>query len=165
MSKYRLDKVKVYSIIDFGVQIRIERGRRRLRLGKKIIVSCSDGRFFPSTIQRFGGGEYDVFAVPGGALAFSFAVRFPAMKLVSRRAVELLLKAGEVDRIVVVSHEDCRAYHHELSRKSDEQRKEAQIQDLRKAKQTLNKIAPGLEVELYYARFGAQGSIVYDPIV
>lgn len=133
-------------------------------MSKKIIISCSDGRYFPSTIQQFGGGEYDVLAVPGGALAFSFAVKFPAMKLVSRRAVQLLLKAGGIDRIVVVSHEDCKAYHHELSRKSDEQRKEAQIQDLRKAKKALSKIAPGLEVELYYARFGEQGSIVYDPI-
>lgn len=104
-----------------------------------IVVTCIDFRFqrlFERWLhENFDSRYYDRVAYAGGVL--NWDIVFPM--------IEFAQKAHRVKRVILVNHEDCRAY-------GDAGTPERHVHDLREARKRVLQAFPDVTVELYYAR-------------
>ena len=104
-----------------------------------LIVHCIDFRFqkyLDTWLQEhLGHGNYDRVSLAGGVFDFD---------TISEQ-VRISVRLHEIDKVVLVNHEDCGAY-------GDKGNFERHQNDLRVAKQTIDADSPGLKVEIYYLR-------------
>jgi hypothetical protein len=116
---------------------------------------CSDGRI-GEQIDDFlhhGAGfpRYDRLVCPGGPVALSGRL----LALWDARGVEeqvrFLVEVHDIRSVVLVAHEGCAYYSHRLGLPA-ERIEAAQREDLRKATETVLKLAPGVTVTRYLAR-------------
>src|SRR5689334_7053819 len=83
------------------------------RIGAAAIY-CSDGRFGEQMDEFLHRGlalpRYDRLAVPGGAACLAGHVRSFHEKAALERQLEFLIRAHQLDRIVLIAHHDCAFY-------------------------------------------------------
>src|SRR3954468_9853747 len=114
---------------------------------------CSDGRWgeaFDEFCHRhFQIPSYDRWAMPGGR---SWPAGRPHDPLVQAAKVQLdfLVKAHELEKIVLITHFGCAWYGQKL-KQSAEECLEAQFKDVERAAATLGGWYSGLAVEAYLA--------------
>ncbi|QQG45629.1 MAG: hypothetical protein HYW89_01775 [Candidatus Sungiibacteriota bacterium] len=123
-----------------------------------VVVHCSDPRF-QEAFRRFIKEELKMehpapLVVPGSISSVGLELAMPKHLKTLKDQVAFMLKHGERPRLVLINHEDCRAYaafhgklmHLLLNR---------QLADLRKAAQIFQKIVPtlsNLPISVYMAR-------------
>ena len=97
-----------------------------------LVVACPDPRFREARGEfidaRYGLRRYDPLIIPGGPQAVLLST--PNFFLI-RDMVTLLDKAHGFERIIGISHHDCRAYKEAYPWLSEEQRRAQQLDDLR----------------------------------
>ena len=129
-------------------------------------VYCSDGRFgehFDEFLQHFLQlPRYDRVAVPGGSacLASHFDTYREEEATVSN--LKFLVRAHELERVVLISHENCAFYTQRL-RTSPLQLETRQRDDLHKAIRRVQGFAHHLQVDAFFARLRA-GEVVFEPV-
>ena len=137
-----------------------------------IVVYCSDSRFQRAFREFVGNelhlkeGEYIPMVLSGGVASLSEPSRLPEeFKYVKDRIRFFLERFDSVHRVILINHEDCR--HYEALKSSlgsiflqhVKHMTERQIMDLSSVAKTLLGLgAPGLHIELYYARLGKNGA-------
>ena len=137
-----------------------------------IVIYCSDPRFQQAFREFVGNelhlqeGEYVPLVVSGGVASLSEPLRLPKeFKFMKERIGFFLGRFDSIRRIVLINHEDCR--HYEALKSSLgaiflqhlHHMTERQIRDLTLvAKALLGLGAPGLQIELYYARMVKNGA-------
>jgi len=118
-----------------------------------LALYCSDGRWgeaFDEFCHRhLQIPHYDRWAVPGGP-AWVNAPHGTEYLKATRVQLDFLVKAHELERIVLITHFGCAWYGHLLKRPPEECLPE-QMKDVRKAAATLNSWYPGLIVDCYLA--------------
>ncbi len=138
-----------------------------------IVVYCSDNRFQRAFREFVGNelhlkeGEYIPMVISGGVASLSEPLRLPKeFKYIKDRLQFFLERFQTVNRVVLINHEDCR--HYEALKNSIgsiflqhvQHISERQIHDLSTVAKTLLALgAPGLNVEVYYARLVKNGSM------
>ncbi len=104
-----------------------------------VVVTCIDYRFqriFDRWLrEQFDGRNYNRVAYAGAVK--NWAIIFPQ--------IEFSYRVHQVKKVVLVAHEDCRAY-------GEEGTLERQLADLRESGDRIWDKFPELNVELYYAR-------------
>ena len=118
-----------------------------------LALYCSDGRWgeaFDEFCHRhLQIPRYDRWAMPGGP---AWLAGQPGDPLVQAARVQLdfLVKAHELERIVLITHYGCAWYGHSLQRPASECLP-AQTKDVKAAAATLQRWHPKLQVEAYLA--------------
>jgi len=123
---------------------------------RALAIYCSDGRwgraFDEFCHEALRIPRYDRFAVPGGPLWLVMRdVSLMIPHSAARDQLQFLVKAHQLDRIVLFGHEGCAYYSHLLG-SDPEVCLVAQQDDLREAAKTLVKWFPAITVEAYMAR-------------
>jgi hypothetical protein len=122
---------------------------------RALAIYCSDGRwgeaFDEFCHESLGIPRYDRFAVPGGPVWLTLRdVTLMAPYEAARSELDFLVRAHELERIVLIAHYGCAVYAHLLG-KDPEGCLEAQEADLRSAAQTLRAWFAGIAVDAYVA--------------
>jgi hypothetical protein len=118
-----------------------------------LALYCSDGRWgeaFDEFCHRhLLLPRYDRWAVPGGP-AWLAARIGQDHRQAARGQLEFLVRAHELERIVLITHFGCAVYGHHL-RRSPRECLPAQRDDVRAAAALLRDWFPGLHVDAYLA--------------
>ena len=115
---------------------------------------CSDGRW-GEAIDEFCHRHlqiphYDRWAVPGGPAWIAEPADDPSLLRTTRVQLDFLVRAHELERLVLLTHYGCAWYGHRLQRPPDECLP-AQAADVQAAAATLRDWYPDLRVEAYLA--------------
>ncbi len=125
-----------------------------------IALYCSDGRwgdaFDEFCHQHLHIPRYDRWAVPGGPACLTDSAGDSEFVRAAGEQIDFLVRAHELNRIILIQHYGCAHYGHRLGRSPD-QCLEAQFEDVRKAAATLRGWYPGVRVEGYLAMRGERG--------
>ncbi len=147
---------------------------------RAIVIYCSDPRFqkayaeFLRTELGLSEGEYLPLINPGGIASLTEPLKLPKeFKFMKDRLEFILENFHSVKQIILINHEDCRHYEQlkslvgKLFLQRVRSMGERQTNDLKVvAKMLLDYAVPGMQIELYYARFapGDQHSVVFEKI-
>jgi hypothetical protein len=117
-----------------------------------LVVACPDPRFREARGEfidvRYGLRRYDPLIIPGGPL--SVLLSTPNFFLI-RDMITLLDKAHGFERIIGISHFDCRAYKEAHPWLTEEQRRAKQLDDLRTFIAEMMRLVPNVAVEAFYS--------------
>jgi hypothetical protein len=128
-------------------------------------IYCSDGRFgehFDDFLHNaLALPRYDRLAVPGGAacLAGHFLAHREEEAMLEQ--VRFLIKAHEIERVVLIAHQDC-AFYTERLHTSPLRLASQQQEDMQAAAQRVRSFAPGMLVEAFFAWRHADGTIRFE---
>jgi hypothetical protein len=129
-------------------------------------VYCSDGRLGDQCDDflhnALGLPRYDRVAVPGGpaCLAGHFAAYREEDAV--KAQLEFLISAHQLQRVVLIAHQDC-AFYTKFLDASSVGLAEQQREDLLKAAARVREMGPNLAVDTYFAAF--QGSVItFEPV-
>jgi hypothetical protein len=117
-----------------------------------LVVACPDPRFREARGEfidaRYGLRRYDPLIVPGGPLA---VLPLTPNAFLIRDMVTLLDTAHGFERIIGISHHDCRAYKEAYPSLAEEQRREKQLDDLRSFIVEMRRLVPNVAVEAFFS--------------
>ncbi len=117
-----------------------------------LVVACPDPRFREARGEfidaRYGLRRYDPLIVPGGPQ--SVLASTPNSALI-HDMVTLLDEAHGFERIIGISHYDCRAYREAYPWLAEAQRRERQLDDLRSFITEMRRLVPNVAVEAFYS--------------
>jgi len=131
---------------------------------------CTDGRFRPHVeefVTRHLGvdAHADLVAVPGGVEPLALLDLVPKDFNFLKRRLQALIEAHGTRRVVLVGHQDCAWYKVRKIGPFRIDLTEQQMRDLRKAAGRLREIAPGVQVEIWFARLvGEPPKVLFEPI-
>jgi hypothetical protein len=117
-----------------------------------LVVACPDPRFREARGEfidaRYGLRRYDPLIIPGGPQAVLLSA---SNFFLIRDMITLLDKAHGFERIIGISHHDCRAYKEAYPYLTEEQRRVRQIDDLRDFIREMARLVPNVTVEAFYS--------------
>jgi hypothetical protein len=119
-----------------------------------LALYCSDGRWGEAFDEfchlHLQIPRYDRWAVPGGPAWVAVPREDDDLHRAVRTQIDFLVRAHELERIVLITHYGCAWYGHRLQRTPD-QCLPAQAEDVEAAAAALRGWYPGLQVEAYLA--------------
>jgi len=121
---------------------------------RALALYCSDGRWgeaFDEFCQKhLQIPRYDRLAVPGGPAWIAAPPDDPDQLRATRNHLDFLVRAHELERVVLITHYGCAWYGHGLQLSPDECLS-AQTEDVQAAARVLQSWYPDLRVEAYLA--------------
>lgn len=119
---------------------------------RALALYCSDGRWgdaFDEFCHRhLQLPRYDRWAVPGGPAWVAGHPADAPLLQAARAQLDFLVRAHELERVVLVTHHGCAWYGERLARPADDTLA-AQAADVREAAAALRGWYPGLRVDAY----------------
>ena len=115
---------------------------------KHLLIACSDGRLTEPLSRLVADLEVDDpdrLLVPGGPLVF---VRPGMERRVALECITTQIDSGGVRKVILVSHQDCRAYERALGGLGFDQQ-EILTRDLRRVRALIENAFPALDVSCY----------------
>jgi len=113
-----------------------------------LVVHCMDYRLQkflgPWVMARFGPDNFDIVSLAGGVHDYEIVLKY----------VELGVKAHSIKQVVLINHEDCRAYGRDGTLKRHRA-------DLLEAEHKIGALFAGLAVETFYLHLDG----TFEPIV
>lgn len=117
-------------------------------------VYCSDGRYGDQIDDLLHHGlglpAYDRLALPGGAACLAGYANCFFEEQALLRHVEFLMEVHQLNRLVLIAHENCAFYHHRLHVAS-QRLKLQQLNDLSKAAECIARRWRGLKIDAFFA--------------
>jgi len=102
-----------------------------------LVVHCMDYRLqkylHPWIMSRFGADNFDIISLAGGVHDYEMVLKY----------VQLAVQVHSIKQVVLINHEDCRAYGRDGTYKRHKH-------DLMDAKQKIEVLFSDLEVETFY---------------
>jgi hypothetical protein len=119
-----------------------------------LALYCSDGRWGEACDEfchrHLQIPRYDRWAVPGGPAWLAARDGATGLAEAARAQLDFLVRAHELERLVLITHFGCAAYGHRLQQ-SPEECLPVQVADVRAAAALLRGWYPGMRVEGYLA--------------
>ena len=117
-----------------------------------LVVACPDPRFREARGEflaaRYDLRRYDPLIIPGGPQAvLSVTPNAPVV----RGMISILDQAHGFQRIIGISHFDCRAYKEAFPHLEERERRVLQIEDLRSFMTEMHSLVPNVAVEAFYS--------------
>ena len=79
-----------------------------------LVITCGDARYLPHTLKFLEDDlklpDFQIMAVPGGIQWLALPDILPKHEKVARWAIEFMVAAKGITRIVCIAHADCGAY-------------------------------------------------------
>lgn len=117
-----------------------------------LVVACPDPRFREARGEfigvRYGLRRYDPLILPGGPQSVLPSADYFQ---VVRDMIKLLDHAHGFERIIGISHHDCRAYKEAFPDISEADRRTKQLADLREFVIVMHELVPNVQVEVFYS--------------
>ena len=138
------------------------------RIGAAAIY-CSDGRYGEAMDEFLhdclGLPHYDRVAVPGGAACLAGHMLAMRERSALERQLKFLVESHGLSRVVLIAHEDCGFYKHNVHPSKFRQTPLEQLQfaDLTAVAAALRCMHRDLEVDAFFAR-RLEAGIRFDPI-
>lgn len=102
-----------------------------------LVVHCMDYRLqkylHPWIMSRFGADNFDIISLAGGVHDYEMVLKY----------VQLAVQVHSIKQVVLINHEDCRAYGRDGTYKRHKH-------DLMDAEQKIEVLFSDLEVETFY---------------
>jgi carbonic anhydrase len=102
-----------------------------------LVVHCMDYRLqkflHPWILSRFNADNFDIISLAGGVHDYEMVLKY----------VQLAVQIHSINLVTLINHEDCRAYGRDGTYARHKH-------DLLAAKQKIEALFPGLEVETFY---------------
>ena len=102
-----------------------------------LVVHCMDYRLqkylHPWIMSRFGADNFDIISLAGGVHDYEMVLKY----------VQLAVQVHSIKQVVLINHEDCRAYGRDGTYKRHKY-------DLMDAEQKIEVLFSDLEVETFY---------------
>ena len=102
-----------------------------------LVVHCMDYRLqkylHPWIMSRFGADNFDIISLAGGVHDYEMVLKY----------VQLAVQVHSIKQVVLINHEDCRAYGRDGTYKRHKH-------DLMDAKHKIETLLSDLEVETFY---------------
>jgi len=121
---------------------------------RALALYCSDGRwgeaFDEFCQQHLRIPRYDRLAVPGGPAWIAASPEDPGQRSAIRIPIDFLVRAHDLQRVVLITHYGCAWYGQRMQRSPDECLR-AQTEDVQTAAVVLHEWYPNLRVEAYLA--------------
>jgi hypothetical protein len=121
-------------------------------------VYCSDGRYGEAMDEFLhdclGLPHYDRVAIPGGAACLAGHMLALRERSALERQLRFLVESHELSRVVLIAHEDCGFYRHNVhpSKLRQVPLEELQFADLAKVAGVMRDWHRELQVDAYFAR-------------
>ena len=121
-------------------------------------VYCSDGRYGEQMDDflhnSLGLPHYDRVAIPGGAACLAGHTLAMRERMAADRQLKFLIEAHSLSRIVLIAHQDCGFYKHNVHAHKLRQKplEDHQFADLIAVARLLHEYSPALNVDAYFAR-------------
>ena len=145
---------------------------------RAIVIHCSDPRFqkafsdFVHAELQLKEGEYIPLVVSGGVASLSEPLKLPKEFKFLKERIELFLEwFKEIDRIVLINHEDCRYYDAMKATLGNiflqhfPHMGERQVRDLKAvATMLLGYVSGGRRIELYFAHITPEHTVRFEKI-
>jgi hypothetical protein len=116
-----------------------------------LVVACPDPRFREARGEfiaaRYDIRRYDPLIVPGGPQAILATAPHCSA---TRDMIALLNTAHGFQRVIGISHYDCRAYKEALPLLTEDERRVRQIDDLHAFETEMEGLVPGAPVEVFF---------------
>ena len=116
-----------------------------------LVVACPDPRFREARGEfidaRYGLRRYDPLIIPGGPQAVLSSTGY---FFLIRDMISLLNQAHGFERVIGISHHDCRAYKEAYPSLSDAERRARQLDDLHAFTAEMQRLVPNVAVEAFY---------------
>ena len=127
-------------------------------------VYCSDGRFGEQVDDLLHNAlelpRYDRLAVPGGPACLASQIATPEEQAGVIEQLRFLVKAHDLERVVLIAHQDCAFY----GTVSPEELESQQRDDIRRAVVRVQALSPTLSVDAFFARKHPDGTIHFESI-
>lgn len=133
-----------------------------------LVVHCSDPRYQPH-FQDFlhrglGVDRYALVAIPGGPQALAPGDLLPKFGWAAGRWLAFMHRIANTDRVILISHDQCRWYENRLLGQDPAAIRARQIEDLRAVRRELaDRYGGGLGVEVYHCGFSGD-SVGFEEI-
>jgi hypothetical protein len=122
-----------------------------------LLIACGDGRLAHALDRLLAGLEIEAaerLMVPGGPLVF---VRPGMERRVAMECLTTLVEANRVRKVILVSHQDCRAYERALGGLGFDQQ-EILARDMRRVRTLIENAFPALDVSCYLIPWRENGT-------
>ncbi len=129
-------------------------------------VYCSDGRYGEQMDDNcLGLPHYDRVAIPGGAACLAGHLLAMRERGAMDRQLKFLIEAHGLSRVVLIAHQDCGFYKHNVhpSKLRQKPLEELQFADLAAVAALLRDYRRELEVDAYFAR-RVEDQVRFDPV-
>jgi hypothetical protein len=132
-------------------------------------IYCSDGRYGEAMDEFLhdclGLPHYDRVAIPGGAAALAGHMLAMRERSALDRQIKFLVEAHGLTRVVLIAHQDCGFYRHNVhpSKLRQQPLEQLQFADLSTVATALRDFHRDLEVDAYFAR-RVDDNVRFDPI-
>ncbi|MBI4708631.1 MAG: hypothetical protein HY764_00260 [Candidatus Portnoybacteria bacterium] len=135
-----------------------------------LIIHCSNHlrqqQIDDFILHDLGIASFDRFAVPGGAQFFAAGGMQYKFKMTDTERCLFLITAHKIKRVICIAEAGCSWYESIHKEKATgDFLKGKQVNDLKIARQELNKILPEAEVQLFYAPYNDMGDLLFEEIV
>src|SRR5262245_50706387 len=129
-------------------------------------IYCSDGRYneqFDEFLHdQLSLPRYDRLVIPGGAACLAGHLIAHREEHALLEALSFLIDAHNIDRVVLIAHHNCGYYLKRLMLPQSTLR-QSQEQDLHKAAAAIQRIAPRVKPETYFAALG-EDAVHIEPV-
>jgi hypothetical protein len=112
--------------------------------------------------NALGLARYDRLVIPGGAACLAGHLAMHFIEQAVLKQLRFLVEVHELNRLVLIAHEGCAYYSHQLRVRAEEVIARQQ-KDLRAAQMRVRGIAPDLIVETYLAR-RSDARVIIEPV-
>jgi hypothetical protein len=132
-------------------------------------VYCSDGRYGEAMDEFLhdclGLPHYDRVAIPGGAACLAGHLLAMRERGALDRQIRFLVESHDLSRVVLIAHQDCGFYKHNVHPGKLRQKplEEIQFADLAAVAALLHDFRRDLAVDAYFAR-RVEDHIRFDPV-
>ena len=128
-----------------------------------LVIYCSDPRFRQATAELLsfkGVVRYDQVVMPGGpAIILQASLTF----VNDRQRIKFLCDEHKIQRVIAITHYDCAYYRQRHAQLDPAQQQKKQVEDLRSFANEIRKLAPNVNVVLFYASIG-DGHVVFTQV-
>ena len=111
--------------------------KKQVLICDALVVHCMDYRLQkflnPWILQRFGADNFDIISLAGGVHDYEMVLKY----------VQLAVQVHSIKQVVLINHEDCRAYGRDGTYKRHKY-------DLMDAEHKIEALFSDLEVETFY---------------
>jgi len=132
-------------------------------------IYCSDGRYGEAMDEFLHDclelPHYDRVAIPGGAAALAGHMLAMRERSALDRQLKFLVESHDLTRVVLIAHQDCGFYKHNVhpSKLRQTPLEQLQFADLATVAAALRDFHRDLEVDAYFAR-RVDDRVRFDPI-
>jgi carbonic anhydrase len=145
----------LYMIFIKYISVVTKSNQSKLHHAKAMVLTCMDFRLIDDIVVKLNNlgymNNYDQFILAGASLGYNGIVEYKNWNNIFDTHIDLAMKLHNIKQIILIDHLDCGGYKLAYNKQELENDGEynKHVENLKKAKETLNNKYPGLLVKMF----------------